>query len=65
LLDEFGHPILQLRSGPFSVDTHTHVERFLGLDAEGSITVERQFRQSHTATLKARLKLPRRFRSGL
>jgi hypothetical protein len=38
LLDEFGHPILQLRSGPFSVDTLVHVEQFLGLDGEDSIT---------------------------
>jgi hypothetical protein len=37
LLDEFGHPILQLRSGPFSLDTLVHAEQFLGLD-EGSIT---------------------------
>ena len=32
LLDEFGHPILRLRSGPFSVDTLGHAEQFLGLD---------------------------------
>jgi hypothetical protein len=38
LLDEFGHPILQLRSGPFSVDTLVHAEQFLGLDGKGSIT---------------------------
>src|SRR6266498_5376163 len=38
LLDEFGHPILQPRSGPFSVDPLVHAEQFLGLDGEGSIT---------------------------
>src|SRR5258706_6337683 len=38
LLDEFGHPILQLRSGHFSVDTLVHAELFLGLDGEGSVT---------------------------
>jgi hypothetical protein len=37
LLDEFGHPILRLRSGPFSVDTLGHAEQFLGLDG-ASIT---------------------------
>jgi hypothetical protein len=62
LLEEFGHPILQLRSGPFPVDTLAHVKQFLGLDGEGSITVERQIRQSHPATLEVRVKLPRRFR---
>src|SRR5258706_16353672 len=35
LLNEFGQPILQLRSGPFSVDTLVHAEQFLGLDGEG------------------------------
>ena len=38
LLDEFGHPIFQLRSGPFSVDTLAYVEQSLGLDGEGGIT---------------------------
>ncbi len=32
LLDEFGHPILRLRSGPFSVDSLVHAEQFLALD---------------------------------
>jgi hypothetical protein len=38
LLDEFGHPILRLRSGPFSVNTLVHAEQFLGLDGGGSVT---------------------------
>src|SRR6185295_3823846 len=46
LLDEFGHPILQLRSGPFSVDTLVHAEHFLGLDGEGSITAPAAVRAS-------------------
>jgi hypothetical protein len=46
LLDEFGHPILQLRSGPFSVDTLVHAEQFLGLDFEGSITALAAVRDS-------------------
>jgi hypothetical protein len=28
VLDEFGHPILRLRSGPFSADTLVHVKQF-------------------------------------
>jgi len=36
LLDEFGHPILQLGSGPFSVDTLVHAEQFLGLDVKAA-----------------------------
>jgi hypothetical protein len=31
----FGHPILRLRDGPFSVDTHVHAEQVLGVDGEG------------------------------
>src|SRR5712675_3667923 len=46
LLDEFGHPILQLRNGPFSVGTIVHAEQFLGLDGEGSITVPAAVRDS-------------------
>ena len=46
LLDEFGHPILRLRSGPFSVDTLAHVKQFLGLDGEGSITAPAAVRDS-------------------
>src|ERR1700729_2903964 len=46
LLDEFGHPILELRSGPFSVDTLAHVEQFLGLDGEGSIMAPAAVRDS-------------------
>jgi hypothetical protein len=46
LLDEFGHPILQLRSGPFSVDTLVHAEQFLGLDGEGSMTAPAAVRDS-------------------
>jgi hypothetical protein len=38
LLDEFGHPILRIRSGPFPVDTLVHAEQFLGLDSEGNVT---------------------------
>ena len=38
LLDQFGYPILRLRSGPFCVDTLVHAEQFLGLAGEGSIT---------------------------
>jgi hypothetical protein len=38
LLDEFDHPIFQLRSGPFSVDTLVQAEQFLGLTGEDSIT---------------------------
>jgi len=34
LLNEFGHPILRLRSGPFSVDALVHAEQFLGLDGD-------------------------------
>ena len=45
LLDEFGHPIFKLRSGPFSVDTLVHAEQFLGLD-EGSITAPAAVRDS-------------------
>src|SRR5260221_7295284 len=46
LLDEFGHPILQLRSGPFSVDTLVHAELFLGSDGEGSVTAPAAVRDS-------------------
>ena len=46
LLDEFGHSILQLRSGPFSMDTLAHAEQFLGLDGEGSITASTAVRDS-------------------
>src|SRR5512132_749250 len=46
LLDELGHPILRLRSGPFSVDTLVHAEQFLGLDGEGSIAVPAAARDS-------------------
>jgi hypothetical protein len=46
LLDEFGHPILQLRSGRFSVDTLVHAERFLGLDGGGSISAPAAVRDS-------------------
>src|SRR5215218_10258060 len=46
LLDEFGYPILRLRSGPFSVDTLVHAEQFLGLDGEGSITAPAAVRDS-------------------
>src|SRR5467141_2120577 len=46
LLDEFGHPILRLRSGPFSVDTLVQAEQFLGLDGEGSITAPAAVRDS-------------------
>jgi hypothetical protein len=46
LLDEFGQPILLLRSGPFSVDTLVHAEQFLGLDGEGSITAPAAVRDS-------------------
>jgi len=30
LLDEFGHPILQLKSGVFSVEILVHAEQFPG-----------------------------------
>ena len=43
---EFGHPILRLRSGPFSVDTLVHAEQFLGLNGEGSITAPAAVRDS-------------------
>src|ERR1700720_998013 len=46
LLDEFGHPIFKLRSGPFSVDTLVHAEQFLGLEGEGSITAPAAVRDS-------------------
>src|SRR6202043_3237236 len=46
LLDELGHPILRLRSGPFSVDTLVHAEQFLGLDGEGSIAAPAAVRDS-------------------
>src|SRR6266478_5641057 len=46
LLDEFGHPILRLRSGAFCVDTFVHAEQFLGLDGEGSITAPAAVRDS-------------------
>src|SRR6266436_1000886 len=46
LLDDFGQPILQLRSGPFFVDTLVHTEQFLGLDGEGSITAPAAVRDS-------------------
>jgi hypothetical protein len=46
LLDEFGHPILQFRSGPFSVDNLVHAEQFPGLDGEGSITAPATVRDS-------------------
>jgi hypothetical protein len=46
LLDEFGHPIFQLTSGPFSADTLAHVKQFLGLDGEGSITAPAAVRDS-------------------
>src|SRR6266478_1882650 len=46
LLDEFGQPILQLRSGPFSVVILVHAEQFLGLDGEGSITAPAAVRDS-------------------
>jgi hypothetical protein len=49
LLDKFGHPILWLRSGPFSVDTLAHAEQFLGLDSEDSIAAPPQFAIALTA----------------
>jgi hypothetical protein len=55
--DEFGHPILQLRSGPFSVDTLVYAEQLLGLDGEGSRTAPAAVRDALTAvqTYLARL----------
>src|SRR4029077_1342300 len=49
LLDEFGHPILRLRSGPFSVDTLVHAELFLGLDGEAAYRLQPQFAIALTA----------------
>src|ERR1700688_640410 len=46
LLDEFGQPILQLRSGTFSVGTLVHADQSLGLDGEGSITAPAAVRDS-------------------
>jgi hypothetical protein len=46
LLDEFGHPILRLRSGLSSVDTLVHAEQVLGLDNEGSIAAPAVVRDS-------------------
>src|SRR6476646_6818186 len=46
LLDEFGHPILQLRSGPFCLDILVHAEQFLGLDGEDNITAPATVRDS-------------------
>jgi len=42
LLDEFGHPILRLRSGPVCVDTLV-MRSSLGLDGEDTITLQPQF----------------------
>src|ERR1700746_2300804 len=46
LLDEFGHPILLLRSGPFSVDTLVHAVQFLGSDGERDKTAQAAVRDS-------------------
>src|SRR6185503_12244889 len=46
LLDEFGHPILQLRTGRFSVDTLVHAVQFPGSDGERSKTAPAAVRDS-------------------
>jgi hypothetical protein len=59
LLDEFGHPILRLRSGPFSVDTLVHAEQFPGLGGEGQHNLQPRFAIALTA---AQTEDARRFR---
>jgi hypothetical protein len=50
LLDELGHPILRLGSGPFSVDTLVHAEQSLGLDGECCITAPAAVRDNRKPT---------------
>jgi hypothetical protein len=50
--------IPQLRSGPFSMDTLAHVEQFLGLDGESSITAPAALRDSSNVYPESLVKAP-------
>ena len=56
LIDEFGHPILRLRSGPFCLDILVHAEQFLGLDGEDNIMAPAAVRDSFSRPSKPKMR---------